>query len=136
MVAALANHTFYSAIDNQHCAGSARGHTAIESRSINGDSHFGSLTDCVLFGMYCSDTMCGNIAVFMQHFLELMSNFVTVRKARRSAYITGYQYLFVFGNYTTGTATVTGSPFGNRFTDFHKIFIPAWSFVLAHNNLC
>jgi hypothetical protein len=76
--------------------------------------------------------MTGNASVFMKHLFELVSGVITMRKTRRRSYITCYQKLFVLGNYAAGAPPFTGRPFRYRFTHFHEIFIPAWSFVLTH----
>jgi hypothetical protein len=132
VVAALAYYAFYSAVNDKHGAGSARGHAAVKSGPINGNPNLCGLANGVLFGVNSSDAMGSNIAVFMDSFFELMPNLVAVGKACGGSDVTCYQNLPVFGNYAAGSSSFAGRPFGNGFADFHKIFVPTRPLVFAH----
>jgi hypothetical protein len=99
MVSALAHHAFYPAVDDEHGTGSARGHAAVESGSVYGNPDLCGLTDRVLFGVNSPDAVGGNIAVFMESFLELMADLVAVGQAGGGADIARNQNLPVLGNY-------------------------------------
>jgi hypothetical protein len=131
MVTPLADYPDYAAVDDEHGAGSAGGHAAVQGTARNGNSTFCRLAYRVLFRVNGSDTMGGNASILMDHFFELMARFVAVGKSGGRSYIAGYQELVIFGNDAPGSPPVTGCPFRYGVTDFHKIFIPTGPDICA-----
>jgi hypothetical protein len=125
VVTPLADYPDYAAIDDEHSAGPAGGHPAVQGTARNGDSPFCRLAYRVLFRVNGSDAMGGNAPVLMNHFFKLVPRFVAVGKSGGRSYIAGYQDLVILGNDTPGSPPVTSCPFRDGVTDFHKIFIPA-----------
>ena len=136
VVTPLAHNPDYTAVDDEHGAGSAGGHAAVQSRPFYGDAPFRRLTDGVLLGMYSSYAVGGDGAVLVKHLLELVADFVAVGEARGRPHITRYQELVILGDDTARPAPVAGGPFGNSVADFHKVFIPGWAFVNRFRHIC
>jgi hypothetical protein len=132
MVAALGYYPLDSAVNNKHGAGSAGGHPAVQGGAVNGNPPLGGLANGVLLGMDGSYAMGGNIAVLVEHFFKQMPDVVAVGKAGGRAYIACNQNLLVLGDYAAGAPPLAGRPLGNGFAHFHKVFVPAWSFIFAH----
>jgi hypothetical protein len=132
----LADHPDYTAIDDEHSAGPAGGHPAVQGTARNGDSPFCRLAYRVLFRVNGSDTMGGNAPVLMYHFFKLVSRFIAMGQSSGCPDITGYQKLVILGNNAAGSPPVTGCPFRNGVTDFHKILIPTGPDIRAfrHND--
>ncbi len=70
MVAAFADHADDAAVDDEHGAGAAWGHTAIKGAAVQGDTSSGGLADGVLLGMHGTHTVLGDTAVFMNDLAE------------------------------------------------------------------
>ena len=47
----------YAAVDDEHCAGSARRHLTVHGRAVDRDAALCRLTDRILFGVYGSDAV-------------------------------------------------------------------------------
>ena len=80
VVFALADDAFDAAVDNQHGAGAAGGHAAIERGAVEGDAATRSLTDGVLLGMDGADAMGRDMAVGVDGLAEEVSHLVAVRQ--------------------------------------------------------
>ena len=124
MIALLAYHPLYTAVDDKHSAGAAGGHTAVQGTSLYGDTPLCSLAYCILLGMHCPYTMLSDMAILVYHLLHLVPNLVAVGKSRRAAHITCHQYLVVLGNHTAAFASVAGCPLGDSIHYLKKIIIP------------
>ncbi len=83
MVSVLANDPFDAAVDNQHGAGPAGGHPAVEGSSIQGNAVLGSLTDSVLLCMDGPYAVLRDVSILMNHPSQLMPNFITVGQPGR-----------------------------------------------------
>ena len=70
VVAAFAHHTDDAAVDDEHGAGAAGGHAAIEGAAIQSDASTGSLADGILLGMDGAHAVLGDAAIFMDDFTE------------------------------------------------------------------
>jgi len=70
VVFALAEYPGNTAADNQHGAGSAWGHPAVQGGSVKSYSPLGSLADGVLFGVNCADTVLFAFTVRVYHGVE------------------------------------------------------------------
>ncbi len=130
-----------AAVDQKHGAGPARGHTAVNGSTRDGDSFFGGLTDCVLLGMDCPHAMLGNASVRMNHLPHQVSHVVTMRQTGGASDISGNENLVVTGNHASASSTVTGGTLGNGTRNLHEIFIPGgshifffWLLIFAHKN--
>ncbi len=135
------DHTLYSAVYNQHGTSPARGHTAVNSGSINRDASFCGLTDCVLLGMDSPNTMLGNASVRMDHLPHQVSDVITMRETCWTSDISGNENLVVTGNHASASSTVTGGTLGNGTSYLHEIFIPGgthifffWLLIFTHKN--
>jgi len=65
VVAVFADHVLDAAVDDQHGAGAAGGHLAIEGGAGQGDAELGCLADGVLLGMNGADAMLTGVAVLV-----------------------------------------------------------------------
>jgi hypothetical protein len=129
VITPLADHPEDAAVDDEHGAGPAGGHPAIQGGPRKGDSPLCRLADGVLLRVNRPDAMSCDTSILMNHFFDLMSHFVAVGEPGRSPDIAGNQELVVFGNDAAGSSPVAGSPLGDGFANFHKIFIPARPYV-------
>ena len=64
----FADDALYSAVDDEHCAGAARSHFAINGSAVDGNAALCRLTNRVLFRMNCADTVLRNGTVRADHF--------------------------------------------------------------------
>jgi hypothetical protein len=78
VVASLAHDADDSAIYDEHGAGAARGHAAVESAAVYRNASFGGLAYSVLFRVNRPDAMLGGIPILVYHFLQLMPRIVAV----------------------------------------------------------
>ena len=70
MVTAFAHHADDAAVDDEHGAGAAGGHAAIEGAAVQGNTPSGSLADGILFGMDGAHAVLGDAAIFMDDLAE------------------------------------------------------------------
>ena len=84
-----ANHAGDAAVDDEHGAGTAGGHSAVEGGTVEGDTQLGGLADGVLLRMNRAHAVLGDRTVLMHHLLELVPDLVAVRKTFRSAHVAG-----------------------------------------------
>lgn len=132
----FADNTLYSAVYQKHCASAARSHFAVDSSSINRNSPFCRLTNRILLRMDCTHAMIGYSSVLVDCFFQKMTYFITMRKSGRRTNITGNKNLMVARNNTATSTAVAGRSFCNCAADFHKIFIPSWTYVFFFNHFC
>ena len=78
MVAAFAHHADDAAVDDEHGAGAARRHAAIEGAAVQGDASTGSLADGILLSMHGTHAVLGDAAVLVDGLTEQMSHIVAV----------------------------------------------------------
>ena len=106
-----ANHPFDAAVDDEHGAGAAGGHPAIEGAAFQRDAAAGGLADGILLGMNRAHAVLGDRAVFMEHFLHQVADFVAMGQALGRADITGDQHLLVAYDHAAAAAAVAGGRF-------------------------
>lgn len=70
MILPLTHHPPYSAVDDEHGAGTAGRHAAVEGSVFQRYPKPGSLTDGVLFGVYSPDAMLGGAPVLVGYFFN------------------------------------------------------------------
>ena len=78
VVFAFADYALDTAVDDEHGAGAAGGHTAVEGGTVEGDAAAGSLADSVLLGMDGADAVGGDAAVGFDGLAEEVSHLVAV----------------------------------------------------------
>ena len=78
VVFAFAHYALDAAVDDEHGAGAAGGHAAVEGGTVEGDAAASGLADGVLFGMDGADAMGGDAAVGFDGFAEEVSHFVAM----------------------------------------------------------
>ena len=134
MVFPLANHAFNAAVDDEHRAGAAGRHPAIQGCFIERDPQARRLADGILFGMHCAHAVLGDSFILMQHLFHEMADLVAMRQATRRSNIPGNQDLPVASNDTTAAAAVAGGPLRNGVGYLHKVLIPRGAdvFFLVH----
>lgn len=130
MVFLLAYHFLDPAADDQHRAGPARCHLAVERRSVYRYSQFRCLADGVLLGMDGPDAMVGDLPVFVRRLLELMADFVAMRQSWRRTYISGADYLLVLRYHASAPASVAGSSLRYCPCYLHEILIPCGAYIM------
>jgi hypothetical protein len=79
VIAPLTYDTDDSAVYDEHGAGTARGHTAVERTAVYRNASLCGLAYSVLFRMNRSDAMLGNVPVLVDHLLQLMPCVVAMR---------------------------------------------------------
>ena len=104
VVFALADHTFDAAIDDEHGAGAAGCHAAVERGAVEGDTTAGGLADGVLLSMHGTHAVCRNMAVGIDGLAEEVSHLVAVRQAAGRTHVAGDQQLLVLHDDTTRDA--------------------------------
>jgi len=124
VVAAFGDYAFDAAVDDEHGAGAAGGHAAVEGCAFDGDAAAGSLAEGVLFGVDGADAVLGDGVVFVQHALELVADFVAVGEAHRGADVAGDEDLVVAGDDAARAAPVARRAFCDGSAYFHKIVVP------------
>jgi hypothetical protein len=98
VVTPLADYPDYTAVYDEHGAGPAGGHAAVQRTARYGYPPFCRLAYSVLFRVNGSDTMDGNVSVLMNHLFKLVARFIAVGKSGGRPDITGYQDLVIFGD--------------------------------------
>lgn len=124
VVFAFAHYALDAAVDDEHSAGAAGGHTAVEGGAVEGNAAAGGLADGILLGMDGADAVGGDAAVGFDGFAEEVSHLVAVGKTRGGANIAGDEELAVFDYDTSGTSPVAGGSFGGGVGQFHEVFVP------------
>ena len=124
VILALAHHALDAAVDDEHGAGAAGGHTAVEGGTIKGDAATGGLADGVLLGMDGTDAVGGGATVLFDGLAEEVSHLVAVRQPRGGTDIAGDEQLAVFDDDASATATVAGGTLGGSVGQLHEIFVP------------
>ena len=112
VVFAFAHYALDAAVDDEHGAGAARGHAAVEGGAVEGDAAAGGLADGILLGMDGADAVGGDAAVGFDGLAEEVSHLVAVGKTRWGTDIAGDEELAVFDDDAAGAATVAGGAFG------------------------
>ena len=91
MVFALADDPFDAAVDDEHGAGAARGHAAVERSAVEGYAAAGGLADGVLLSVDGADTVGGDVAVGIDGLAEEVTHLVAMRQSRGRTDITSNQ---------------------------------------------
>jgi len=138
VVLELANNPLNAAIDDEHGAGAAGRHAAIQGAAFERDAQSGSLADGVLLGMDGSHAVVGYMAVGMRHLFEEMSYIVAVWQPHGRTHVSGYQYLLVAGNDAAAAPAIAGSALGHGARYFHEVLVPGGTdirsaFLFVHN---
>ena len=107
MVAFFGDNPFYTAVDNEHCACSARCHFAVERGAVDADPPLCRLANSILFCMNGTDAVLAYGTVFMLHLFELMPHIIAMRQAPRCADIAGNQQLVIPRNNAAGASAIT-----------------------------
>ena len=129
VVFALAHYALDAAVDDEHGAGAAGGHAAVEGGAVEGDAAAGGLADGVLLGMDSADAVGGDAAVGFDGLAEEVSHLVAMGKAGGGADIAGDEELAVFDDDAAGAAPVAGGAFGGGVGQLHEVFVPRGSAV-------
>ncbi len=129
VVFAFAHNALDAAVDDEHGAGAAGGHTAVEGGAVEGDTAAGGLADGVLLGMDGADAVGGDTAVGFDGFAEEVSHLVAVGEAGGGADIAGDEELAVFDDDAAGATTVAGGAFGGGVGQLHEVFVPGGAAV-------
>ena len=124
MVFSFAHYAHNAAVDDEHGAGAARGHAAIEGASVQHDATACGLADGVLFGMYGAHAMLGDGTVLMDGFAKQVPHIVAVRQSAWRPDVSGDQDLAVFHDDTSATAAVAGGTLGYGVGKIQEIIIP------------
>lgn len=124
MVLIFADDPFDTNTNDKHGTDSARGHATVKSGIFDGNADAGGLDDGILFGMDGANTVLGDVTIFISSYLNLMTDVITVRQARRRANVTGNHNVVVADDDTADHTTITGGSFGNGIGDFDEVFIP------------
>ena len=98
VVAAFGDYAFDAAVDDEHGAGAAGGHAAVEGGAVDGDAASCGLADGVLLCVDGADAVLGDGVVFVEHALELVAGFVAVGEAHRGADVAGDEDLVIAGD--------------------------------------
>jgi hypothetical protein len=110
VILAFANNPGYAAADDEHAAGPAGCHPAIQRGAVQGDSAFGGLAYGILLGMHSPDTVLLLLAVSMYDGVVEMSHFIAVGESGRRADVAGGEDLPVFDDNTAAAAPVACGP--------------------------
>lgn len=87
MVLVFGHHLLDAAVDNQHRAGAAGGHRAVQGAAFQGHAPASRLADGILLGMDRPDAMGRDAPVLMQNFAEKMAYLVAVGQVGRRTHI-------------------------------------------------
>jgi phytoene dehydrogenase-like protein len=123
MVFLFADYSGDSACNQEHSAGSAGRHLAIQCRSLELSSQLCCLADSILFGMDGSHAMRRHGPIFMRQLFDLMPFIIAVRHPWRGAYVSGDHNLVVLCYHAAASAPIAGSSFADGLGYFHEVFI-------------
>ena len=98
VVAALGDYALDAAVDDEHGAGAAGSHAAVEGCAVDGYAASCGLAEGVLLGVDGADAVLGDGVVLVQHALELVADFVAVGEAHRGADVAGDENLVIAGD--------------------------------------
>ena len=124
VVFAFADYAGDAAVDDEHGAGAAGGHTAVEGGAVEGDAATGGLADGVLLSMDGADTVGGDAPVGLDGFAEEVPHLVAMGEAGGRTDIAGDEELTVLDDDAAGAATVAGGTLGGGVGQFHEVFVP------------
>ena len=119
-----ADHADDAAVDDEHGAGAAGSHAAVEGGAVEGDAQLGGLADGVLLGVDGAHAVLGDGAVFVNHLFELVAHLIAMRETFGRAHIAGDEDLAVAHHHTAAAPAVAGGTFAHCISDFHKVFVP------------
>src|SRR3989344_9350393 len=129
MIISLRYYSFYSGGNGKFGANVAKRHLAIYSRAIKRNTKASGLYDCILFRMRGSDTMLRLRSIFIYYRVHFMPDFVTMRKPRRRADITGRNNSFVPYNHAPAPTSIASCPGTDEIYHPQEVFIPRGSLV-------
>jgi hypothetical protein len=116
MIPLVTNDASNSSIYYHHCACPAWRHLAVKRGSVQRNAESGSLDDCVLFCMECTDAMLSNVAVIVKDSSHVMTNLVAVWQTGWRANVTCCHDTFAFDNHASVSSTVACSTLRDGFT--------------------
>ena len=124
VVFVFAHHTLDAAVDDEHCAGAAGCHTAVERGAVEGDAAPRGLADGVLLGVNGADAVVADGTVGVDGLVEQVAHLVAVGQARGRADVACDEQLAVLDDDAARAAAVAGGTLGGGVGQLHKVFVP------------
>src|SRR3989338_361262 len=135
MVFFFTNNLFDTSINDHLCANCTRCHFTIKGGTINGDPYLCGLNNRILFGVSSADAVLALVTIFVNGGFHLVADFITVGHTFWRSNVAGNKDLFVFGDDTATSSTITRGAFCNSTCHLHEVFIPGRSNVFFYGCL-